>query len=383
MATNAVPNLRPRRLLSIDGGGLCGLIPAETLMQIEQQLDQLTGKPEPLCNRFDLIGGTSTGAILAAGLALGMQAKDLRDFYVKLGPDIFDKVFLPEQFWHMYPSGPIEKHLKEILGEATTLGDARLRTLVLLVAKNATLGNDWFFTNHPKNKFFASNAKVPLWDIVRASSAAPTYFPPHAFAVPDATGVPHSYEFIDGGVSSYNNPSLQVFLEATVPEYGIGWPMGTDNLLLISLGTGFCPVTIPQGKAVHYNLLDWAQYVLKELMNEANLQQNVLMGLIGDRPVQPSAAALAAAAPALAGTPQSSALAQVSASLGTKKLVTYQRITIGLTRERLDQLKLPDVDPDKVREMDAVDQIANMQRVGEAVAAEQVHMDRLMSFFKS
>ena len=383
MATNAVPNLRPRRLLSIDGGGLCGLIPAETLMQIEQQLDQLTGKPEPLCNRFDLIGGTSTGAILAAGLALGMQAKDLRDFYVKLGADIFDKVFLPEQFWHMYPSGPIEKHLKEILGEATTLGDARLRTLVLLVAKNATLGNDWFFTNHPKNKFFASNAKVPLWDIVRASSAAPTYFPPHAFAVPDVTGVPHTYEFIDGGVSSYNNPSLQVFLEATVPEYGIGWPMGTDNLLLISLGTGFCPVTIPQGKAVHYNLLDWAQYVLKELMNEANLQQNVLMGLIGDRPVQPSAAALAAAAPALAGTPQSSALAQVSASLGTKKLVTYQRITIGLTRERLDQLKLPDVDPDKVREMDAVDQIANMQRVGEAVAAEQVHMERLMSFFKS
>ena len=383
MATNAVPNLRPRRLLSIDGGGLCGLIPAETLMQIEQQLDQLTGKPEPLCNRFDLIGGTSTGAILAAGLALGMQAKDLRDFYVKLGADIFDKVFLPEQFWHMYPSGPIEKHLKEILGEATTLGDTRLRTRVLLVAKNATLGNDWFFTNHPKNKFFASNAKVPLWDIVRASSAAPTYFPPHAFAVPDATGVPHSYEFIDGGVSSYNNPSLQVFLEATVPEYGIGWPMGTDNLLLISLGTGFCPVTIPQGKAVHYNLLDWAQYVLKELMNEANLQQNVLMGLIGDRPVQPSAAALAAAAPALAGTPNSSALAQVSASLGTKKLVTYQRITIGLTRERLDQLKLPDVDPDKVREMDAVDQIANMQRVGEAVAAEQVHMDRLMSFFKS
>jgi uncharacterized protein len=383
MGTNAVTNLRPRRLLSIDGGGLCGLIPAEALMQIEQQLDQLTGKPEPLCNRFDLIGGTSTGAILAAGLALGMKAKDLRDFYVKLGPDIFDKVFLPEQFWHKYPSGPIEKHLKEILGEATTLGDGRLRTLVLLVAKNATLGNDWFFTNSPKSKFFAGNAKILLWHIVRASSAAPTYFPPHAFAVPDATGAQQTYEFIDGGVSSYNNPSLQVFLEATVPDYGIGWPMGTANLLLMSLGTGFCPVTIPQGKAVHYNLLDWAQYVLKELMNEANLQQNVLMGLIGDRPVQPTAAVLAAAASAFAGTPNSSALAQVSAGLNAKSLVTYQRITIGLTRERLDQLKLTDVDPDKVREMDAVDQIANMQRVGEAMAAEQVHMDRLLEFFKS
>src|SRR5882672_7348726 len=53
----------PRRLLSIDGGGLLGLIPAEALVQIEQQLDRITGKPEPLCNRFDLIGGTSEAAL--------------------------------------------------------------------------------------------------------------------------------------------------------------------------------------------------------------------------------------------------------------------------------------------------------------------------------
>jgi hypothetical protein len=73
----------------------------------------------------------------------------------------------------------------------------------------------------------------------------------------------------------------------------------------------------------------------------------------------------------------------MSAGLGTKKLVTYQRITVELTRQRLDQLKLPDVDPVKVREMDAVDQIPNMQRVGEAVANEQVHMERLLRFFKN
>ena len=174
MSTSVVPPSGPRRLLSIDGGGLCGLIPAEALIEIEKQLDQLSGVSKPLCDRFDLIGGTSTGAILAAGLALGMKAADLRDFYLKLGPDIFDKVFPLEWIWHKYPSGPIEKHLKEILGEATTLGDAKLRTLILLVAKNATLGNDWFFTNHPGNKFFTSNKEIPLWHIVRASSAAPT-----------------------------------------------------------------------------------------------------------------------------------------------------------------------------------------------------------------
>jgi predicted acylesterase/phospholipase RssA len=384
MSTTSIAPTRPRRLLSIDGGGLCGLIPAQALITIEQQLDQLTGDPQPLCNRFDLIGGTSTGAILAAGLALGMKAVELRDFYVKFGPDIFDKVILPEQFWHKYPSAPIEKHLKDVLGEATTLGDSRLRTMVLLVAKNATLGNDWFFTNNPRSKFFANNAKIPLWHIVRASSAAPTYFPPHAFAIPDDSGNTRTYEFIDGGVSSYNNPSLQVFLEATIPEYGIGWPMGVDNLLLISLGTGFSPVTIEPGKAAHYNLLDWAQYVLKELMNEANLQQNVLMHLLGERPTQgPSGTAEAVVSGASSsGTPSAAALTRLSEGLGNNKLVTYQRITVELTRQRLDQLKLPDVDPVKVREMDAVDQIPNMQRVGEAVANEQVHMDRLIRFFK-
>ncbi|MFZ3262789.1 MAG: patatin-like phospholipase family protein [Terriglobales bacterium] len=385
MTTNTIAPSRPRCLLSIDGGGLCGLIPAQALILIEQQLDQLTGDPQPLSNRFDLIGGTSTGAILAAGLALGMKAADLSDFYLQFGPDIFKKVFLPEQFWHKYPSGPIEQHLKDKFGEATVLGDPRLRAMVLLVTKNATLGNDWFFTNNPKSKFFANNAKIPLWHIVRASSAAPTYFPPHAFDIPDDAGKPQTYEFIDGGVSSYNNPSLQVFLEATIPEYGIGWPMGVDNLLLISLGTGFAPVTIEPGKAADYNLLDWAQYVLKELMNEANLQQNVLMHLLGERPTQGAsgiAEAIVSGASA-AGTPSADALTRMSAGLGNNKLVTYQRITVELSRERLDQLNLPDVDPVKVREMDAVDQIPNMQRVGEAVANEQVHMERLLKFFKS
>jgi len=389
MSANVVPPNRSRRLLSIDGGGLCGIIPAQALIEIEKQLDDLTGDPQPLYKRFDLIGGTSTGAILAAGLALGFNAQQMLDFYLNLGPDIFKKDWLLERPWHKYPSAPIEQCLKDKFGETTTLGDASLRTMILLVAKNATQGNDWFFTNNPGNRFFENNKDIPLWHIVRASSAAPTYFPPHAFAVPDNTGTPQTYEFIDGGVSSYNNPSFQVFLEATVPEYGINWPMGVSNMLLMSLGTGYAPVTIAEGKAKDYTLLKWASYILKQLMNEANLEQNVLMSLIGERPVQAlSASANAAIARACPGTPSESALTHVSAGLGPAKLLTYQRITIGLSRERLDQIgsatgiPLHDVDPVKVREMDAVDQIPNMRLVGEAVAKEQVHMERLISFFK-
>jgi hypothetical protein len=376
---------RPRRLLSIDGGGLLGLIPAEALISIEQQLDDLTGKPEPLCNRFDLIGGTSTGAILAAGLALGKKATELRDFYLEFGHGIFTKSFLPVRFWHKYPSGPLEKHLKEVLVESptlATLGSDKLKTQLLIVAKNATLGNDWFFTNNPKNRFFAQNSGLALWELVRCSSAAPTYFPPHAMSIPDGTGKKQTYEFIDGGVSSYNNPSLQVFLEATIPEYGNGWPMGSNQLLLLSLGTGFNPVTIAEGEAARYELIDWGRYVVKEMMNEANLQQNVIMHMIGQRPQSvPLAMTEMVSSGASSGIPNDNVLSQVSRSMGTQKLVTYQRITVGLTRQRLDQLGLPEVDPVKVREMDAADQIPNMQRIGQAIAKEQVHMELLKSFF--
>ncbi len=383
MANNTSNSVtRPMRLLSIDGGGLKGLIPAEALIAIETQLDALTGRSLPLCDRFDLIGGTSTGAILAVGLALGLKAAELRDFYLKFGRQIFTKVFLPERFWHSYPSAPLEQHLKDVFGEDTTLGSDKLRTNILVVSKNATLGSTWFFTNNPKAKYFANNRGLPLWQIVRASSAAPTYFPPQTISVPDDQGQPQNYEFIDGGVSSYNNPSLQVFLEATDPNYQFGWPTGTGNLLLLSLGTGFDAITIPAGKAARFNVLNWAGYVIRELMGDANLQQNVLMHLIGQPPVgkapAPTAEANAARA---AGAPAADALDFIHPGSSADKALTYQRITVSLTRERLDELNLGDIDPAKVGAMDAVDQIPNFQRIGQAVAREEVRMDLLRHFF--
>lgn len=379
---NTTPTNRPHRLLAIDGGGLAGLIPAEALILIEQQLDLLSNGPQPLCKHFDLIAGTSTGAILAAGLALGLRATELRDFYLKFGKEIFTKSWLPVRFWHSYPSGPLEKHLKEVLGEGTTLGSSALQTQILIVTKNVTLGNDWFFSNNPSNKYFKNNAGLPLWQVVRASSAAPTYFPPHTISVPDDSGKKQTYEFVDGGISSYNNPALQVFLEATIPEYGYGWPMGVDQLLLLSLGTGFNSVTVESGKAVGYNLIDWGKYVVKEMMNDANLQQNLLLHIIGEHPpVAHSATQKLTLSGAAQGVPSEDVLTRVGEKLGTQKLLTYQRITVGLTRQRLDQLGLSDVDPVKVREMDAVDQIANLQRIGAAVAKEQVRMAALERFF--
>jgi hypothetical protein len=106
------------------------------------------------------------------------------------------------------------------------------------------------------------------------------------------------------------------------------------------------------------------------------------MHLLGQPPTgkapTPTAEANAARA---AGVPASDALDFVSPGLGAYKALTYQRITVSLTRERLDGLNLADIDPAKVGEMDAVDQIGNFQRIGQAIAKEQVRMDLLKQFF--
>jgi hypothetical protein len=329
-----------------------------------------------------LIGGTSTGAILAVGLALGLKAADLRDFYLKFGKQIFTKVFFTERLWHSYSAAPLEEHLKERFGETTTLGSGKLRTNLLVVSKNVTQGATWFFTNNPKGKYFANNRGLPLWQIVRASTAAPTYFPPQTIAVPDNAGQPQPYEFIDGGVSSYNNPSLQVFLEATDPNYHFNWPTGPDKLLLLSLGTGYSTMTIQPGKASDYNVLDWAQYAIAELMDDANLQQNVLMHLMGQPPAgKTSTPAAEVSAARATGGPADDALDFMHPDSGTDKALTYQRITVSFTKERLTGLGLGDIDPSKVGKMDAADQIPNFQRIGQAIAKEQVRMDLLKQFF--
>src|SRR5260221_11074994 len=95
---------------------------------------------------------------------------------------------------------------------------------------------------------------------------------------------------------------------------------------------------------------------------------------------KPPPAAEATAARA-SGVPASNALDFISPGLGAFKALTYQRITVSLTRERLAGLNLGDIDPARVGEMDAVDQIGNFQRIGQAIAREQVRMDLLKQFF--
>src|SRR3954452_7817490 len=112
---------RPRKLLALDGGGIRGVLTLQVLIRMEELLAEKSGQGEDfrLCNYFDYIGGTSTGAIIAAGLAIGKSARWLSEFYKEVGPSMFEKSFILKRLKNLYKSEPLAEKLKEVFGENT------------------------------------------------------------------------------------------------------------------------------------------------------------------------------------------------------------------------------------------------------------------------
>src|SRR5215472_15856761 len=229
----------PKKLLALDGGGIRGVLTLEILAAIEDLLrDELgAGDDFVLADYFDYIAGTSTGAIEAAGLACGMRVKELQDLYTTRGADMFDKSFITRRFEYKYDSSRLQGLLQEYFGAETTFGGDRLRTLLMMVLRNASTDSPWPLSNNPQAKYNKAeradnNLLLPLWQLVRASTAAPTFFPPEVVTIG-----PHDFVFVNNSVTMYNNPAFQLFLMATLDVYGLQWPAGEDEMLLVSVGT--------------------------------------------------------------------------------------------------------------------------------------------------
>src|ERR1044072_7318469 len=113
---------RPRKLLALDGGGIRGVLTLQVLIRMEEMLAEKSGQGENfrLCNYFDYIGGTSTGAIIAAGLAVGKSARFLSDFHKKVEPEMCEKSLIPRGLKPLYKSEPLTEKLKEVFGADTT-----------------------------------------------------------------------------------------------------------------------------------------------------------------------------------------------------------------------------------------------------------------------
>ncbi|MBU2981440.1 patatin-like phospholipase family protein [Lentibacter algarum] len=239
MTPNA--NLPKRNILALDGGGVRGIITLAFLEHLQEQLEQ-SGKGS-IHQHFDLIGGTSTGSIIAAGLSLGLSPKDLTRFYMRLGPKVFRKPrFRLRGLQSVFDARMLKAQLQDIIGDAKLDSD-RIQTNLAIVAKRMDTGSPWIVHNNPKGAFwqdapdgsFIGNRNYSLAKLVRASTAAPYYFAPELLEI--VTGETPGL-FVDGGVSPHNMPGLALLLLVTVPEYGYSWDTGLDRLDIISIGTG-------------------------------------------------------------------------------------------------------------------------------------------------
>lgn len=226
----------PKRILALDGGGVRGILSLGYLKKIETLLRERYQDSEyVLSSYFDMIGGTSTGAIIAAYLAKGGTVDDLISLYQGLANSIFRK-----RFWRrglIFTKFKVSA-LNEILKrefENMTFSDPKLRTTLVVVAKRWDLNSTWVVNNIQNSSYYKKyTCGYSVSRIVRASTAAPTFFSPERIEVkPGQQGA-----FVDGGVTPHNNPALQLFMIATLNGYGLDWPLGEDELSLVSVGTG-------------------------------------------------------------------------------------------------------------------------------------------------
>ncbi len=240
------PAKGPKRILALDGGGIRGILTIQYLKAIEGAVKQRLGADALLCDYFDLIGGTSTGSIVAAGLACGMTVAALETLYLTIGSSVFQPGglarFLPEaiqgKLAPKFPAGPLQRELDRQLGADTTLDSDRIRTGLAIIAKRLDTGSPWPLNNGGRGKYAAQDGALHLTQVVRASTAAPTYFAPEKIVIHSRAGAAVDGAFVDGGVSPHNDPALQLLTLATLQGHGFCWPTGRDRLLIVSVGTG-------------------------------------------------------------------------------------------------------------------------------------------------
>ncbi|MBU2583249.1 MAG: patatin-like phospholipase family protein [Alphaproteobacteria bacterium] len=268
----------PKRVLSLDGGGVRGLITLGMLKHVEDTLKERSGRGDEfrLSDYFDLIGGTSTGALMATLLALGETVDEITRLYFDMCPRIFrGSSWIPGIRSKFDPKGfdAVMRHaFAEVLAanrvkpHEPTMDTTLLRTGLAIATKRIDTGSVWMLSNNPRHKFWDSTSEpwkdywaarpdeakfyagrsYALRKVAQASASAPYYL--------DAVDIDISPEerglFFDGGASPCNNPSSELFIMTTLRRharsgqrchaspYGFEWSTGADNLFMLSLGTG-------------------------------------------------------------------------------------------------------------------------------------------------
>ncbi|KAJ0452691.1 putative patatin-like phospholipase domain, Acyl transferase/acyl hydrolase/lysophospholipase [Helianthus annuus] len=264
-------------VLSIDGGGVRGIVPATLLAFLESKIQEIDGPDARIADYFDVIAGTSTGGLMTTMLAAPNEknrpmfaAKDITNFYFQHSPRIFPKIGRTK----------FMNSVVTVLGEATgpKYDGKYLRAMAKMMLKNLTIKDTLTNVVIPAFDirrlqpviFSSAQGKEVAWknallaDVCISTAAAPTFFPPYYFETRDVDGTKHTFDLIDGGVAA-NNPThlaiTHITKEAVMGKYRFSGPEVFDGrrMLVLSLGTGtqtYNDLYTAQ-KAAKWGLLSW------------------------------------------------------------------------------------------------------------------------------
>lgn len=267
--------MKMQRILSLDGGGIRGLVSCLWLAGVEDALVK-AGKPGVL-KSFDLLAGSSTGALVACGMAIGMSPLQLADLYREHRHTIFPGIAgrLWSRAGRVFTQGPsapkydgrgLDKVLKQVFGK-TTLG--QLKMPVLVTSYDTISRRPVIFKS-----FQPEYRELAVWEVCRASASAPTYFPAHGMKVQG-----QSCALIDGGLVA-NNPAACAIAEAMRKDARVH---NSQDLVLLSVGTGERNRPIPLKEAQEWGALEWAIPIIDVLFDgNTDSVDYIARQLVGD-----------------------------------------------------------------------------------------------------
>jgi hypothetical protein len=396
----------PKRILALDGGGVRGALTVAFLERIEKLLSEREGKDVLLGDYFDLVGGTSTGAVIAGALALGHRTAEVKNFYLKLAPFAFKR-----QRWRVpllqakFDARGLRHQIEAVVGDRV-LQSTDLITGFCIITKRMDTGSPWIISNNPRAPYWESssgdigNKDYPLVNLVRASTAAPHFFDPELLPIsrnepllPDALSKPLNVPrparavqallrrlgfgpqanidstyglFVDGGVTPHNNPSLALFQMATLSPFKIKWPTGPNRLTIVSVGTGTYRPRLSYKSLGFARFTKLAFHALISLMTDAEMLVLALMQWMGECP----------------------APWQINSEVGTLasdlppggKMFRFLRYDVRLEKEWLARELNYNVSDDalaRLRGMDDPGAVQELYEIGRRAAEKQVKLEHL------
>lgn len=341
----------------------------EVLLQMQTLLRKHYQAPEMmLSDHFDFFAGTSTGAIIATCLCWGMDVQMILDMYELYGKTMFTPVRNPfrKLLVSKFEAKPLSDMLKLTFSEdgrgkkPALLGTDLLKKLLLVVVRNHSTGSAWPLTNNPlamynDRKRTDCNLDIPLWRVLRASTAAPVYYDPERIMLGKREEI-----FVDGGITPYNNPALIAAFTATLPCYRINWPSGPENIRIVSMGSMRFSSALPKNVGKLWVLYN-AKKIPPALIQGIAWEQDYICRCLGK---------------CLYGEPLDREIGNLMEdSLPGQRWFSYVRYNESYNADAAE--KLLKSHPN-LAELDAVTAIPILRKLGEAYAANHVQLQHLI-----